>query len=388
MTKNVIRYFFLLLSILFFPFVVDVIYHKIALPYFQLLLYTASFCFLALFLVIFLEKYPKLKMLISNFVVFILLLCFAEFFFYFLNEKSDVEIKYNTTDLITKQAGILVVPDSVLGYRMKPDLKFSSVMTADKDTVYSSFISSGFRGWRTTLFDSAKNKNAIFLGCSFTFGAGLNDEETLPYLIGQNSNYNTYNFAFGGYGPQQAMLLFKRNFGLLPGSENTKVIYIYIDGHIRRVTGSFSIVNSYGKDFPYPELSDDSLVIFPSFKEKSPFLFSFYSALIDCQTVEYFNVDFPLFLSDRHFDLCGKTIEKLAEEVKEKCKTELIVVVYPGSLQHKKVLSHIDEKLVKVLDYSTFCEKGNEKYFFKNDGHPNPLLNKIIADRILKDIFR
>ena len=37
----------------------------------------------------------------------------------------------------------------------------------------------------------------LFFGCSFTFGEGLNDSETLPYQVGIQSGgrYRTLNFA-------------------------------------------------------------------------------------------------------------------------------------------------------------------------------------------------
>jgi len=47
-----------------------------------------------------------------------------------------------------------------------------------------------------------------FLGDSLTFGAGLNDNETLPYFINQKiRNISVKNFGFPGYGPQQALAI-------------------------------------------------------------------------------------------------------------------------------------------------------------------------------------
>ena len=47
----------------------------------------------------------------------------------------------------------------------------------------------------------------LFFGDSFTFGEGVKDEETLPYLTGIKSNnrYQVYNFGFLGYGPHQML---------------------------------------------------------------------------------------------------------------------------------------------------------------------------------------
>ena len=44
----------------------------------------------------------------------------------------------------------------------------------------------------------------LFFGCSFTFGDGVEDDETLPYQVGLQSEgrWHTFNFAPGGQGPQ------------------------------------------------------------------------------------------------------------------------------------------------------------------------------------------
>ena len=46
---------------------------------------------------------------------------------------------------------------------------------------------------------------ALFLGCSYTFGDGVGDSETLPAPFGARAPaYHVYNFATTGYGPPRA----------------------------------------------------------------------------------------------------------------------------------------------------------------------------------------
>jgi ABC-type transport system involved in multi-copper enzyme maturation permease subunit len=375
----------LLIAILLFPPVIQ-LWYKTDLFYFQILLYCCSFSFLIFALLVLFKKTKGFFLYVINLLIFVLFVCCLEFFFGFLNQRSPSEKIHYNTDLNTGKPGEMIDADTVLGYKLKPNLHFSTLLTINGDSTYNSTLHSSPMGWRSTPFHSTKNKSAVFLGCSYTFGEGVNDEQTLPWIIGENSDYNSYNLAFLGYGPQQSLLSIKSL--ILPPAEKTKVFYVYIDGHIQRINGNMMVVNSYGKNFPYPEIEGDSLVMYPSFEKKSPVLSPLYSALKDCQTMQYFNLDLPLIHTGRHFELCGKTIEELAKAVGRKYQSPLIVVIYPGSLKHQEVLTHVDKKLITVLDYSSFCEKGNEKYFFKTDGHPNALLNKIIANRILKDIFR
>lgn len=81
---------------------------------------------------------------------------------------------------------------------------------------------------------------ALFFGCSFTFGEGLKDNETLPYQVGAQSGgrYRTFNFAFQAYGPHQMLAAIEH--GLVRRVVDTTppyAFYIAIPGHVWRVAG-------------------------------------------------------------------------------------------------------------------------------------------------------
>ncbi|MEQ1877448.1 MAG: hypothetical protein ABL958_12450, partial [Bdellovibrionia bacterium] len=61
----------------------------------------------------------------------------------------------------------------------------STVKLTDGSIVYSVHPSTDSLGRRTTVFDStrARKKHLIFFGCSFTWGEGVEDFETLPSQI-------------------------------------------------------------------------------------------------------------------------------------------------------------------------------------------------------------
>lgn len=81
---------------------------------------------------------------------------------------------------------------------------------------------------------------ALFFGCSFTFGEGLKDNETLPYQVGAQSGgrYRTFNFAFEAYGPAQ--MLAEIEHGMVRRVVDTTpqyAFYIAIPNHVWRVAG-------------------------------------------------------------------------------------------------------------------------------------------------------
>jgi hypothetical protein len=80
----------------------------------------------------------------------------------------------------------------------------------------------------------------LFFGCSFTFGEGLKDSETLPYQVGVQSEgrYRTFNFGVGGYGPEQMLAAIEHGMvARVVDSSPQYVYYIAIPGHVWRVAG-------------------------------------------------------------------------------------------------------------------------------------------------------
>jgi hypothetical protein len=80
----------------------------------------------------------------------------------------------------------------------------------------------------------------LFFGCSFTFGEGLKDDQTLPYQVGAQSGgrYRTFNFAFEAYGPAQ--MLAEIEHGMVRRVVDTTPRYAFhvaIPNHVWRVAG-------------------------------------------------------------------------------------------------------------------------------------------------------
>lgn len=80
----------------------------------------------------------------------------------------------------------------------------------------------------------------LFFGCSFTFGEGLRDMDTLPYQVGVQSGgrYRTFNFGVQGYSPNQMLAAIEN--GIVRRVVDTMpqyTFYIAIPDHVWRVAG-------------------------------------------------------------------------------------------------------------------------------------------------------
>jgi len=88
--------------------------------------------------------------------------------------------------------------DPVLGWTLKPDTDVFS---------YAGFDSAGAR--RDSLADSVLKIFAY--GDSFTFGEDVANDQTWPHHFGRRMGTRVQNFGVPGYGPDQAVLRFKRH---------------------------------------------------------------------------------------------------------------------------------------------------------------------------------
>ena len=96
-----------------------------------------------------------------------------------------------------------------------------------------------------------KNNSVLFLGDSFTFGEGLNDNETLSFYFQKLSKRASLNAGMHGYGAHQAlMILFDESLFLkrTKGYNVTSIIYRPIVNHIKRAAG-YSSWDSQGPCF-------------------------------------------------------------------------------------------------------------------------------------------
>ncbi len=83
----------------------------------------------------------------------------------------------------------------------------------------------------------------LFFGCSYTFGEGLPDNETLPYQVGRLSGgrYRTINFAFEGYSPAQMLASLEHGrLKQVMDTTPTDAFYVAAPIHVWRVAGRTS----------------------------------------------------------------------------------------------------------------------------------------------------
>ncbi len=154
--------------------------------------------------------------------------------------------------------------DPVLGWRNNPGVYPAS----EGDHQLMTFLPDGSRA---TGAPAGKDTSVLILGCSFTSGYGVRDQETYAALLQQRfPAERVRNFAVSGYGTYQSLLLLKELVEQR-GYRPRLVIYPFMGMHPGRNVLTYQMLESFrafgGQRFPPPhvELHDGTLTAYPPY---------------------------------------------------------------------------------------------------------------------------
>jgi len=110
----------------------------------------------------------------------------------------------------------LFVVDDTLGVRPNPGVRSTARATWHGEQIYDVVYTVDDSGLRVSppAATNAPQDCVLFFGGSFTFGEGLEDDETMPYRVGVRAGgrFRVRNFGFSGYGPHQMLAAIQSGF--------------------------------------------------------------------------------------------------------------------------------------------------------------------------------
>jgi hypothetical protein len=203
----------------------------------------------------FTAKKQRSKVVLFNVLALPVALLLAESYSYFDPFKERIiRTGTLTTDGFSKS-------NELLGYAPIPGIQRTLKVMVDDEVIYDVTYTINNNGLRST--PSSNNSSAkclLFFGGSFTFGQGLNDDETLPYFMGKelNENYRIFNFGFDGYGPHQMLSAIEHGLvdNITKECQQIDAIYSSVPGHIARTAG-YSLWDTHG---PKYVIDNDALI--------------------------------------------------------------------------------------------------------------------------------
>jgi hypothetical protein len=215
-----------------------------------------------------------------------------------------------------------------------------------------------------------------FFGCSFMFGHGVENNQTLPYYFVREAkgSFEGFNFAGEGWGPHQMLREIETGFVQRVAGTPDLAIYEAIPDHLRRVAG-----RAPWEDGPRYKLCLGDEVCY-----SGPFHTTHYEIyrrwLEKSWTVKFLEnhltnlsrpSDIPLFLA----------VMKKTRSLLEENGTRFVIVLWDQNELAKSMMKALKASQFDVIAVSSAVPQTDRSTYplTQLDQHPSPATNKVIA---------
>lgn len=187
-------------------------------------------------------KRNKLKVIIVNFILIILVVTFSVFVFYFLKYRY-VEERLSSSNYFERSSSS--ERNELKPYKIYPNSICEGDVIFHNKVIKTIKVGIDSNGFRRSPDDYDKNKPSIvFTGCSYVFGYMLEDNQTLPWLVSKLTHRKVYNTGYHGNGTQHMLVDFqsKEFWKKIPDADT--FIYVFISDHIRRLKSPTNLTDA------------------------------------------------------------------------------------------------------------------------------------------------
>jgi hypothetical protein len=196
----------------------------------------------------------------------------------------------------------------------------------------------------------------VFLGCSYTFGVGVNDGDNYPYLVAKNwPAYRVWNIAVSGWGTSNVVVALEDHLRRHPPPK--LVSYGFIDHHIKRNSLRKSVRSMIGR-LPHFEIADGKLV----YHGIQP---SSIAVLSDHAETDRLEIELTVALLGRLDEICRE--RKIPFAIISLDRTSLLADFFSTT---------------KVIDLAVLASSDS---LHPKEGHPTAAFHRRAAEEILSD---
>ena len=270
--------------------------------------------------------------------------------------------------------GSLLEPNTATGFKEFLDGRLIADVTYKTDA-------SGLREIPTAV--QGRPYKVAFFGCSFMFGHGVEDDQTLPYYFVREARgtFEGFNFAGEGWGPHQMLREIETGFVRRAAGVPDLAIYEAIPDHLRRVAGRapwengprYALCRGDGACYcgPFHSACYETCRRWLDQTWTGKFIESHFARLSRPS-------DIPLFLA----------VLKRTRSLLEKNGTRFVIVLWDQNELAKTIMKTLRANQFEVIALSAIVPEGERKKrpLTQLDRHPSPATNMAIATYLWKRV--
>ena len=270
--------------------------------------------------------------------------------------------------------GSLPVPNSTTEFREFLDGRLIADVTYSIDANGLREIPAAVQG---------RPRKVAFFGCSFMFGHGVADDQTLSYYFVQDSSgaFEGFNFAGEGWGPHQMLREIENGFVRRVAGVPDLAIYEVIPDHLRRVAG-----RAPWEDGPKYELCPGDEACY-----SGPYHSTYYNLFR-----RWFNESWTVKYVDDHFATLSRpsdiplflAVLRRTRSLLEKNGTRFIIVLWDQNELARTMMKTLRANRFDVIAISSVVPERARKGhpLTQLDRHPSPETNKAIAMYLWRNV--
>ena len=273
-------------------------------------------------------------------------------------------------------------PDPVLGWSNRPGTGHSN----EQGHVAMTFGPDGQRA-SSRVGDPPRGHSVWLVGCSFTAGVGVADDETFAWRLNERyPDFHFENHGVPGYGTYQSLLLLERLLRQSHGRPPELVVYAFIGDHTKRNVASLKWLRNL-KD------SRGLFTVPPRVAVEADGLAAYPSSRIDFWPLErhsllvgrLHDLWLRMRLADRDRQKIAATdrlLERMDREVRE-AGSHLLVAQLDD--MPPETLAFMAERDIATVDCIAPAYKSDPKYRVGGVGHPSGLRHALWAECLQRE---
>lgn len=285
-----------------------------------------------------------------------------------------------------------------LGYGPRPGARVRSRRILNGRTVFDVTYTIDDQGHRTTPGSRSDGDTILFFGCSFTFGQGVNDDQTLPAYFARRTSfqYHVVNLGYSGYGAHQMLRSLELD---LPRTA--------ISGKVRGVVfqaASFQIPRSAGMsswDLRGPRYALDGGGRLITRSSQPSLAYNFLDRAVGGSRIFSLSVqgiDNLRYRQNEATELYAAIIEEAGSIVRRRYGIPLTLLYWDINLQGASALNPAEKALheslvqrftvegMRIVRVSAQIPAYSEKYSIAGDRHPTPYAHSLNAAAVARSL--